>query len=664
MSFFQVVLAAAISTELSFLITIVGFLGLAVVAMTLLTLERGRLTVMRCAAQVQGVGQPLGFPPSPLGAVKKDPTTATGFLPRSYMVRMAVACIAVIALSAFFFLMIPRLAARKVFMRLRPFETDNVTGFSDEIELGGLAGIRKDRTVVMRGWVGQSDIGRSPLLGALYLRGVALDYFDGTKWSASRWARRHVRTLGRPYSTNDFELPAACDSSHQVRITIEQDMRKTKWLFGPPFIAELQFPRPPQVFYNSELHAFRAEMAPNERLWYRLRSSLEPPYAYIHSKVASANQTVSSTPNAQDDTSVEERRMADKVREHYLLLPRHLPRKDRIEALAADLTRGARTPLEQIRRLNRFFHGHFRYSLAAGDSRPTYYLADFLLQRREGHCETFATAMVVLCRMLGIPSRVVSGFYTTEFNRYFFYVRQSHAHTWVEVWLDGFGWTKYDPTPPAALTSERSKFAFLSIVSDYWDLWTVRWRRYIVDYNLSDQLRYLAQMHNAMVLAPLAHPSRRLFPSWYAFQRWMSQVHQRNRQNGYTFHKVSLTGLVLAWVVYRRQQRRNGYRKKRGRKRRKTACPVTFYREILAALARRGWRRQPGQTPAEFARVVADAQPNLAEFVSLTVVYYRVRFSPGTLQPGEHERGVALLEQIRRSRSLRRWARFAPRTAA
>jgi transglutaminase-like putative cysteine protease len=73
----------------------------------------------------------------------------------------------------------------------------------------------------------------------------------------------------------------------------------------------------------------------------------------------------------------------------------------------------------------------------------------FLLERREGHCEYFASAMTLLARAQGIPARLVTGYRVVERNPFGGYaiVRERHAHAWTEAYLDGRGWVTLDPSP-------------------------------------------------------------------------------------------------------------------------------------------------------------------------------------------------------------------------
>src|SRR5262249_46584436 len=101
-------------------------------------------------------------------------------------------------------------------------------------------------------------------------------------------------------------------------------------------------------------------------------------------------------------------------------------------------------------------------------------------------CEFFATSMALLLRYQGIPARVVNGFLEGEYNEIgdFYLVRQSDAHTWVEVYIDG-AWYGYDPSPRALPSAEtRIWIDFRKIfdsISYFWD-------RYILIFSAEDQI--------------------------------------------------------------------------------------------------------------------------------------------------------------------------------
>ena len=83
----------------------------------------------------------------------------------------------------------------------------------------------------------------------------------------------------------------------------------------------------------------------------------------------------------------------------------------------------------------------------------------FLFDRKQGHCEYYASAFAILARLNGIPTRQVNGFFGGEWNEYQGYVavRAGDAHSWDEVYFPGKGWVTFDPTPPDRTRSARSR---------------------------------------------------------------------------------------------------------------------------------------------------------------------------------------------------------------
>ncbi|MCI0677716.1 MAG: DUF3488 and transglutaminase-like domain-containing protein [Actinobacteria bacterium] len=148
-------------------------------------------------------------------------------------------------------------------------------------------------------------------------------------------------------------------------------------------------------------------------------------------------------------------------------LPDDLP--SQLRAIAIRQTRGATSDFERAWMLQHWFRdsGDFTYSVDVTTGSGALDLAAWLddpesLNHRIGYCEQFAASMAVLGRLVGIPSRVVWGFTpgttTTIDGTEVIEVRDTNAHAWVEMWMDGFGWVRFDPTPrgefqPESLTA-------------------------------------------------------------------------------------------------------------------------------------------------------------------------------------------------------------------
>lgn len=122
----------------------------------------------------------------------------------------------------------------------------------------------------------------------------------------------------------------------------------------------------------------------------------------------------------------------------------------RIQKLAEEVTAGATTPYARAQAIERYLRNTYTYTLtppppAAGRD-P---LEAFLFDGKQGYCEYFATAMGDMLRSLGIPTRLVNGYGpgTYDDQRKQYVVKESDAHTWVEVYFPHYGWIPFEPTP-------------------------------------------------------------------------------------------------------------------------------------------------------------------------------------------------------------------------
>lgn len=160
--------------------------------------------------------------------------------------------------------------------------------------------------------------------------------------------------------------------------------------------------------------------------------------------------------------------------ERFTFLPDDLPSD--LSIIAREQTRGATTDFEKAWMLENWFQNEFEYDTNVSTGHTSLNLADWLADPtstnyRRGYCEQFSTSMAVLGRLLGIPSRVVWGFTpgsqaVSDEGVEFIQVRGTNAHAWVEMWMDGFGWVRFDPTPRAGFAQPTSSFDPAEYVPD------------------------------------------------------------------------------------------------------------------------------------------------------------------------------------------------------
>ena len=139
--------------------------------------------------------------------------------------------------------------------------------------------------------------------------------------------------------------------------------------------------------------------------------------------------------------------------ERYLQLPDTVT--DRTVELAREITEDAPTQYDKVKAIEGWLAANYRYRLESPVPPEGQDAVDhFLFDTDVGFCEQFAAATTVMLRSLGIPTRFVAGYLPGDRNPFtgYYEVRNSDAHTWVEVWFPGLGWYEFDPTfdiPPA-----------------------------------------------------------------------------------------------------------------------------------------------------------------------------------------------------------------------
>ncbi len=291
----------------------------------------------------------------------------------------------------------------------------NRTGFSDQMFLGDMAGMLQSDTVVMR-----LRGGAPPLL-----RGAVFTGYAAGIWEVDR----------EPMGLEVLETPTL---SGGRRIEIE-NARKSKRYFLPLGARDVAVSS--GIYERDAMRIHRASLGfEAKRIWFYEGEGPEP---------LAARAIDLQIPRRIKPALVELL--------HTWGIENNEDPRARVEAMVERLTRD------------------YRYSLDY-DRRPhADPVLDFLLRSREGHCEYFASALALLARASGIPARVVGGYRVVESSPFgYAVVRERHAHSWVEVWLDGH-WVTADPTPAGDLAlASPARTPWLSAL---WDGISTGWER-------------------------------------------------------------------------------------------------------------------------------------------------------------------------------------------
>ena len=182
--------------------------------------------------------------------------------------------------------------------------------------------------------------------------------------------------------------------------------------------------------------------------------------------------------------------------DRYLQLPNVNPE---VRQLATRISAPAPTSFDKASAIEHYLLTNYSYSLQQpallrerqpGRNSWSDPLSFFLFERKQGHCEYFASAMAVMLRTIGIPSRVVNGFRGGEFNSLTgsYIVRARDAHSWVEAYFPGQGWIGFDPTPPDPKPSASS----WDRAQMYLDAMREFWREWIINYDFGHQVTLAA----------------------------------------------------------------------------------------------------------------------------------------------------------------------------
>jgi hypothetical protein len=304
--------------------------------------------------------------------------------------------------------------------------------------------------------------------------------------------------------------------------------------------------------------------------------------------------------------------------------------------------------------------GEYGYSLDSSIRNPTIDpVEDFLFERKQGHCEYYASALTLMLRAVGVPSRMVSGFKGGKINRITgaYEVEQRHAHAWVEALVDD-EWVTLDATPAAPRTELVEALSpDLPAMHDLLGFFRELWSSYVVNLNIHQQRErlYAPLQAAAGALWDVVSPADDRRPGLMARARdFLSSPRRWFTVSGGLV--VTLVFLIFAVTAFAIRRVLRWWRLQRAAAAEGAAAAhrtVEFYERFREICARFGLVRADAQTQREFALAVPELrhgpQAGLAGELAtaLTEIFYRVRFGEVELSSAEAvdvERRLVLLE--------------------
>jgi transglutaminase-like putative cysteine protease len=333
------------------------------------------------------------------------------------------------------FITAPRI--RSPFFGILGSQGTSQVGFSDQVSLGGVSEIQKNNRLAFR-----AEMAKRPLTP--YWRGVVMDSFDGKTWVSTPNPMRsnHV------YSINNL-----------VKQEIYLEPGRRRYLFAldiPVSVLKVdaQISGNGVIVYNGRNDGRRlqyaAVSAPSNTLTiananFRRRRYLELPPDFI-----------------------------PKLRDEVIRITEGLDQSEKITAI-----------------LNYLSPPNYEYSLTEISDVPNA-LEHFMFVNKKGNCEFFASAMGVMLRMAGIPSRLVGGYKGGMYNEAggYYAVFEESAHVWVELWdQKNTSWIRYDPTPYSdSVGWSLDDYGFFEA---YLDLLDYQWTKFVLNYNLEIQVEVM-----------------------------------------------------------------------------------------------------------------------------------------------------------------------------
>lgn len=578
LAFLMVLAAAILTVDSMFLLSFAAFLLLAVATFILLEMRRS-FDLASQRAQPSSLDSARVFPMS-LARV------AAGLM------------LMILGASAFLFVILPRRSVG--YLGAYSFGTDFSSGFSDHVQLGQIGRIQQSSAVVMHVQIQGDRTGRYDL----YWRGVALSDFDGHTWSKPR----QEFVLQRSPLDNSFLLPHG-----NSRVELAQNLLPKVVHYRvlmEPIGTNIFFlaPQPRRISGNYQLLAMDSGGAVYDS---------DPQHAVSRYE---ADSDISQ-PSGEELRAAGEDYPPELASRYFRLPPTDL----RVRQLAERVTASKDNDFDRAAALENYLRTNYQYTLDLPKTTPADPIANFLFERKEGHCEYFASAMAVMLRSLGIPSRVVNGFRTDEFNDLTgnYVVRAKDAHAWVEVFFPGYGWQTFDPTPAGVNTTPVG----WSRVELYLDAMASFWREWVVSYDVAHQ--YVLGQNAVAGTRNLWERTRAWARMRYeSILAWGRQVHRRAERSPFEW-MLAAAIVCLIFVTLRNWQWINRIVREQQLRTHPAKNPeqaaTIWYRRMARTLARTGVEKSQTLTPREFVEQIGRAA--LREPVArFTETYESARF--------------------------------------
>lgn len=503
-----------------------------------------------------------------------------------------------------------------VFPRLGPlWMVPNIksatTGLSDEMSFGDINKLTRSAELAFRvGFENPDGSTLGPANQDLYWRTLVMENYDGKTWRQDQ----SIKTIQRQayFQKPQREQAVITANNRKIEYMVISEPSHQKWLYGLD-----------EAFSDNN----QIVELPDYRLY-----SLRP----IDQRMS---YRVVSYPN-----NIMELTLKDNTKQLNLALPPNSNLKT--QALAQRFAQDYPDPQTRINAMMNYFAEQAYYYTLSPPSVGEQQIDDFLFENRAGFCAHYASALVFMARASGIPARMVTGYQGGEYNPQagYYSVYQYMAHAWTEVWLEGQGWQRFDPTamiaPQRILDGFDATFDSQSSYLQDSPFSPLRMKQYPWLNELRQQLSSLDYYWSVWVLG---------------FDEERKQQVLSKLLGDVTNSKIALmmilSFIIIALVI--------GYYAGLFSINRNDDPLNKRYNLICQRLAKKGITRPQGQAAHDFANHVqttlAQQHPAIArEFMALSTAYMALKYQPLTaLQTRQHMQQFMRLYRTLRLRLLR-----------
>jgi protein-glutamine gamma-glutamyltransferase len=515
---------------------------------------------------------------------------------RALMGSTALLAVGIVALASVLFFVIPRF--RTGYLMGIGADRQNITGFSETVNLGDIKKILRSNAVVMR-IVVDGDPRR---FAGVKWRGMALTSFDGKRWYNDNTELTVLQPTYVTQERDSYFVLVPTEGRGSTRPSVEYRVLLS------PISTDVLFAAARPTRFSARLRYLNVDQT----------RSLHNP---LHGYAPFGYNVVSDigTPPADALRNAPAELPAD-IRLLYLRLPQKMD--PQITDLAAKVTASLANSYDKSIAIQNYLRNNYSYSLNPPSIEPDDPVGSFLFKSKQGYCEYFAAAMVLMLRSANVPARIVNGFQTGTFNRLGgdFIVRARDAHSWVEVYFPGYGWLPFDPTPPDPNPIVGGDWGMFE---DYYDAVNLFWSEWIINYDFAHQVQVYQRFDQSSRQLQL-NSRRRMW------ELRLAMIHRATVMEEWLMaHKLLVLlfmvtvmgylllegkGLTLAdlrflWAYrFRASEMMLGPRE-----------AALTYERFLKIVSKKGFRRQPSQTPREFARAFENTSLSgpVAEFTRL-----------------------------------------------